>query len=164
MGKTSFSWEVFPLVMLNRRLNVNVSKSWGRNSTLHQHTHGHGDAASASAYRVGEGLGQDGDDPHPVASCPLAATEGLPMPPHTPWHGEGPGCCCCHGVSGGCSHHGGGPWGTLCSHPHAGTLWGPPCVTGLYTSANKQLIALKELSLLALRLAVLQTLSLARGI
>lgn len=70
--------------MLNRRLNVNVSKSWGRNSTLHQHTHGHGDAESASAHWVGEGLGQDGDDPHPVDSCPLAATEGFPSPrtPH----------------------------------------------------------------------------------
>lgn len=85
MGKTFFSWEVFLLGTLNHRLNVNVSKSRVRNSTLHQHTHGHGDAASASAHRVGEGLGQDGDDAHPVASCPVAAPEGFPSP-HIP-HG-----------------------------------------------------------------------------
>ena len=43
-------------------------------------------------------------------------------------------------------------------------LRGSPCVTGLYPSANKQFIALKELSLLALRSAVTQTLLLAGGI
>lgn len=43
-------------------------------------------------------------------------------------------------------------------------LQGSPGVTGLYPSANKQFIALKELSLLALRSAVTQTLLLAGGI
>lgn len=41
---------------------------------------------------------------------------------------------------------------------------GSPCVTGLHPSANKQFIARKELSLLALRSAVTQTLLLAGGI
>lgn len=184
--------------MLNRRLNVNVSKSLER-LTLYQPplpmrahtstcTHTRGQSPLQISARAPRLFGDEGvrrwqswghrgpASPPATLSLPAAPSPALEL-------GDAAGCRGSRGHQQGSAHPTLGmmlvlPWelGMLrpWQGPHAPTPGrglcglpgqrGSPCVTGLHPSANKQFIAWKELSLLALRSAVTQTLLLAGGI